>query len=162
MKFSLFYKTSAIINDLSKFIGIILIFIGLVIMFTEVILRYIFSFGFIWAEEITCYAFIYAAMLGASIVSFENAQMKIDIFKKYFPLRMQKWINIGLKFLSLFFLGVLFYEGIIFFIEGLNAKSFASQISLAIPYFSIPLGAFFILIQEIKNLTELFKRKKEV
>lgn len=152
-------KIAHLINNFSMHIGSFFIVIGLTFMFLEVVLRYIFNFGFRWAEEITCYAFIYAAMLGASVASSEDSQMKIDIFKKHFPKKIRFIVNIVLRIISLFFLIILFYQGIIFFIEGYRVKSVAAQISLAIPYFSIPLGAIFIFVQELKNTLEEILKK---
>ena len=146
----MFKKFANSINNFSINVGSLFIVAGLILMFLEVVLRYIFSFGFRWAEEITCYVFIYAAMLGASVVSSEDSQMKIDLFKKHLPKKMRVVLNLILRIISLFFLIILLFQGSVFFLEGYNVKSVAAQISLAIPYFSIPLGALLIFIQELK------------
>jgi len=88
------------------------------LIFMEVVLRYVFNFGFRWVEELTCYSFIYVALLGASTVSKDNEQMKIDVFRKLFSPGLQYSISLVFSALTLLFLGVLTYEGIKFFKVG--------------------------------------------
>ncbi|MBA7475856.1 hypothetical protein ES705_23292 [subsurface metagenome] len=155
-------KLSNNINIISIVIGNSFIVLGLILIFIEVILRYLFNFGFRWIEEITCFSFAYVAFLGASVVLEEDNHMRIDVFTNRFPGRIKNKINLIFSILIIIFLIVLTYEGIILVKVGLNAKAPASQISMALPYFAILLGSFFMLIQAINNFFKGFiiKRRK--
>jgi len=155
----LLYKVSKYINVFSISCGNFFIILGLVLIFMEVVLRYVFHFGFRWVEELTCYLFIYVTLLGASAVSKNNEQMKIDVFKELLPPRFHYLINIVFSIFILFFLGIISYEGINFFKVGLSAKSPALQINLGIPYLAIPLGSIFIFVQEFKNFLKNLREK---
>jgi len=158
----LFEKLAKNINSISIYSGNFFIFLGLILIFLEVILRYVFNFGFRWIEEITTFSFVYVAFLGASIVLKEEAHMRIDIFINKFSNRFKYYIEWLISFLIIAFLFVLSYEGIILVKVGLEAKAPASQISMSVPYLAIPLGSIFMLIQAINNFYKRYfmKRRK--
>jgi len=155
-------KISHYINSFSISCGYFFIVLGVMLIFMEVVLRYVFNFGFRWVEELTCYSFIYVALLGASTVSKDNEQMKIDVFRKLFSPGLQYSISLVFSALTLLFLGVLTYEGIKFFKVGLGGKSAALEVNLAIPYLAVPLGALFMFIQEVRNLLKNLTDGKNV
>jgi len=155
-------KLSNNINIISIIGGNFFIFLGLILIFLEVILRYLFNFGFRWIEEITCFSFAYVAFLGASTVLKEDSHMRIDTFINKFTKKIKGKINLLFSIIIILFLFVLTYEGMILVKVGLSAKAPASQISMALPYFAVFLGSFFMLIQAINNFFKEFviKRRK--
>ncbi|MDR3171950.1 MAG: TRAP transporter small permease [Treponema sp.] len=52
--------------------------IMIVLVFMNVVLRYLFSTGFVWSEEITRLCFIFLVYLGAIIAARENRHLLID------------------------------------------------------------------------------------
>ena len=155
-------KLSNYVNNISIIGGNFFVILGLILIFLGVVLRYLFNFGFRWIEEITCFSFAYVAFLGASTVLKEDSHMRIDLFTNRFSKRIKNKINLVLSIIIILFLIVLTYEGIILVKVGLSAKSPASQMSMAIPYFAVFLGSFFMLIQAINNFFKEFviKRRK--
>ncbi|MDR3247298.1 MAG: TRAP transporter small permease [Treponema sp.] len=50
----------------------------IVLVFMNVVLRYLFSFGLVWSEEISRLCFIFLVYLGAIIAARENRHLMID------------------------------------------------------------------------------------
>jgi len=155
-----FEKLSKNINGISMISGNFFIILGLILIFLEVILRYVFNFGFRWVEEITTFSFVYVAFLGSSIVLKEESHMRIDVFLKMFSERFRSKIELFIAVMIIAFLFVLSYEGIMLVKVGLEAKAPASQISMALPYFAIPLGSIFMLIQAVNNFHKRYIVKR--
>jgi C4-dicarboxylate transporter, DctQ subunit len=58
------------------------IFLTSVIIFLNVVLRYFFDSGFVWAEEAVRYIIIYIVMLGSSLAITNNDHISVSIFEK--------------------------------------------------------------------------------
>lgn len=60
------------------------------ITFSQVIARYVFNAGAIWAVELTTYCFAWLVLFGASWGIKRSAHLGVDAFVKLFPKRWQR------------------------------------------------------------------------
>lgn len=62
--------------------------------FTQVVLRYVFNSGFIWALEATTYLFGWLVLFGISYGVRVNAHIGIDLLVKAFPVRARRLLGL--------------------------------------------------------------------
>src|SRR5690554_5736421 len=60
------------------------------IAFLQVVLRYVFNAGFVWALELTTYCFAWMVLIGISWGVKVNTHLGVDTFVKLFPVRAQR------------------------------------------------------------------------
>src|SRR3546814_17805294 len=76
---------SRIVNRLEE--GFIALFLGgmVLITFSQVVARYVFNSGAVWALELTTYLFAWLVLIGASYGVKIGAHLGVDAFVKMFP-----------------------------------------------------------------------------
>lgn len=92
------------------FIAVVLAAMTL-LTFLQVILRYVFNSGLIWAQEATTYLFAWMVLIGASYVLRVGAHIGVDTFVKTLPTRGQRAIGILAALLCLLYAGLLLKGG---------------------------------------------------
>jgi C4-dicarboxylate transporter DctQ subunit len=60
------------------------------ITFVQVVLRYVFNSGFVWALELTTYCFAWMVLIGISWGVKVNTHLGVDAFVRLFPARPQR------------------------------------------------------------------------
>ncbi len=60
------------------------------VTFVQVVLRYVFNSGFVWALELTTYCFAWMVLLGISYGVKIGSHLGIDAFVKLFPARVER------------------------------------------------------------------------
>lgn len=130
------------------------------VLFTNVLLRYIFKSGFIWAEEYARYAIIWIVMAGSGAAVRENQHMSItallDITKgKTFHFI----VNMFVLAVSLAFSIFLVYAGARLTSSMItnNQLSPALEIPLWTIYISIPIGGALMTIRFIQSFFKQLK-----
>jgi C4-dicarboxylate transporter DctQ subunit len=138
------------------------------VLFINVVLRYIFKAGLVWAEEYARYAIIWIVMAGSGAAVRENMHMSItaiiDVTKgKTFHFIINMFVLVVAMAFSIF----LVYAGIRLTSSMIanNQVSPALEIPLWWIYISIPIGGALMTIRYIqsffKQLTDYKKGKKE-
>src|SRR3546814_2076081 len=62
------------------------------ITFCQVVARYLFNSGAVWALELTTYLFAWLVLIGASYGFKISAHLGVDAFVKLFPARHQRYL----------------------------------------------------------------------
>lgn len=124
------------------------------ILFTQVLLRYFFETGMVFAEEFSKYAVIWVVMLTANIVVKNDELIKVDFMDSMFSARFIKYRNITCKFILFCMMITLIIEG---WQQALNSwVTNSKMVTLGITYFwafiSIPVCGVIILFQIITSL----------
>ena len=70
-----------------------LILVGVALNFANVIGRYVFLAPIIWAEEVLVFIMIWCVMLGATLVTWENAHLRMDALFHLVTPRVRRWLN---------------------------------------------------------------------
>ena len=112
----------------------------MVIVFVyQVVLRYVFSASNAWSEELARYLFIYDVFIAAAIAL-------RDVFLNLLKPRAKCIYTIVVTILGILFLCVLFVYSIsLCQITAANMTP-GLQVSMAVPYACIPLGAFLMIL----------------
>jgi C4-dicarboxylate transporter DctQ subunit len=88
------------------FIAVILAAMTL-LTFVQVVLRYVFNSGLVWALEATTYLFAWMVLVGASYVLRAGGHIGVDTFVRLLPGRAQRIVGILAAVLCLLYAGFL-------------------------------------------------------
>jgi C4-dicarboxylate transporter DctQ subunit len=77
----------------------------------QVVLRYVFNSGFVWALEATTYLFGWMVMLGMSYGIRKGSHIGVDVVVQQFAPATRRAIGVAAALLSMVYAGVLLYGG---------------------------------------------------
>ena len=69
-------------------------FLMVAVVFTVVVLRYGFSIGFIWMQEVYVWLHSFIFMLGSGFTSLANEHVRIDVFYREASEKYKAWVNL--------------------------------------------------------------------
>ncbi|WP_033542530.1 TRAP transporter small permease [Planococcus sp. CAU13] len=118
-------------------------------MVMQVFSRFVLDLPLHWSEELTRYLGIYAVFFGAALAIRYNELIAVEILPDLLKPTAKKVLKvIGLIISIIFFVILLVYGWNLMNLVSAQTSP-AMQISMSIPYFSIPLGAFLLIINAI-------------
>ena len=79
-----------IVNELEEGIIALLFAAMTLVTFTQVVLRYVFNTGFVWALELTVYLFAWLVLFGMSYGVKVHAHLGVDALVRVFPSAIQR------------------------------------------------------------------------
>lgn len=91
-------------------IGSLLIAASLLI-FVNVVGRYVFSTGIVWAEELVRYAIVWMVFIGASVAARKGIHIGVDALVRVLPSHAQRIVTIAINALCIVFCVVLVIYG---------------------------------------------------
>ena len=124
--------------------------VGFVITFFHIIGRYILKMPIYFSEELARYCFIWACMLGASVVNRNDEHTNVSYFTTLLPKRGQGWLYIGREIAILLLLAALIYYVIALSIRMSTVHSAAMDISWAFIYMALPVGSVLLIISTLR------------
>lgn len=80
-----------------------------VLTFVQVVLRYLFNTGFVWALELTTYLFAWMVLLGMSYGIKVGSHLGVDVLVRYMPLRWQRIVGVVAVLLGMLYAGLLLF-----------------------------------------------------
>ncbi|MGN8647204.1 TRAP transporter small permease [Gracilibacillus sp. HCP3S3_G5_1] len=138
------------------------IFLTSVIIFLNVVLRYFFDSGIVWAEEAVRYIIIYIVMLGSSLAMTNNDHIAVSIFENS-SINWFAHIVFGVRTcLSLAFTIIITYLGL-GVVESLHTTSQVSpamQLPMWCVYLIFPISGALMSIRLIGNLIIWIKTRE--
>ncbi len=153
------HKLSDFLNKITEIVVMVLMAAISVIIFGQVICRYVFNHSLYWSEEVGRYILIWITFLGASVGVKRFAHIGIDFLYNKTSGIFKKILDITIVVLGIFFTGILCYFGYKFSYFARFQKSAALLMPMTIPYLSICVGGFLMLIHFLSNFIKLFKRE---
>jgi TRAP-type C4-dicarboxylate transport system permease small subunit len=104
-----------------------------------------------WSEEVTIYLIVWATLLSGGILAAERNHVSAQIAGQLLPARLQRYLRIGVEFLSLAFCAVMAGLGVqaVLFAEMLDERSAST---LQAPqawalYLALPVGMILIVVR---------------
>jgi len=158
--FILIKKFSDSMIKLSAYIGALALAIMSIAITYEVIFRYFFNSPTIWSSEVSRYCSVYILFMGLSYTLREKAHINIEIVTKYIPTKPRIFIKILTDCIGMALALLIIIEGWKMFYEAydLSLKSMeVIRTPLAIPYFCIPWGGFWLAVQYMIQLSSNFQ-----
>lgn len=118
------------------------------LLFLNVVLRYVFASGIVWAEEMTRYTLLWTVFVGAGVVTREGTHVSMEAFFNLWPVRLKR---IGLLAINLFCIAtiaviVFFGIGIVRMVVETGQISEAAFVPMWIIYGAIPVGGILMIL----------------
>ena len=123
-----------------------------IIVVVQVFSRYLFSYSFVWAEELVRYLMIWMVLLGAARVQSMNDHIRIDFFPMLAGPRGSRLMEIIFRLATLTFLTIICIKGLKVAYFNRLFESSGLRISMLWPTLAIPVGSFLIGIYTIYAL----------
>lgn len=101
-----------------------------IIVFTNVALRYLASYSFVWAEELARYLMIWMTFIGAGIVLRFGGHVGINSIHHILPRRAAQTLRIGLALLMIAFFAAMAWHSI----DYMQIAQFQTTPALGIPF----------------------------
>lgn len=136
---NLLRKIEGYIVKIESFLVILLLLMLCLLAFSQVILRNLFSFSFIWADVLVRMAVLWVAILGASIATSERGHIHIDLLSRVIPSPYNRYLD---ALLSLIAAGACFC----FFLVALKFVSVEKEVGSVIHMLGGAPGWLFTLI----------------
>ena len=155
------YKIDLWIQKLGMWVRFLILFmVGLT--FFIVILRYGFSFGRAWLQELVVYFHAAFFMLGASYTLLKDKHVRVDIFYNSMSKKNTHWVNLmGSVFFTLPVMTFLFYKSLPYvhqsFIVLESSPDAGGLPGRFIIKALIPLFCFLVSLQSISIIIRSFK-----
>lgn len=143
---------------------LIAIFLAIMIflMFMNVVLRYLFSKGFAWSEEIARICFIYLVYLGSIEAAKDNRHLLIDtVLLKLKPVP-QKIVYTLIQVCIIWLMSILTVGSWGLMMQNLHDKWVATHLPITVVYLAGFLMGLAIIAISITNIIHLFVSKKSV
>jgi C4-dicarboxylate transporter DctM subunit len=139
--------------------GILLTLNGVFVTY-EIVKRYVFNSPTIWVFEVSIDVIIGSTFLAFAYVLMEKAHVKVDFITNYLSHRTAILLEIITSFLAILFCLILDWESgkmaLTAFKTGEISPS-VLRVPMFIPESFVPIGTFFLTIQFIRYLKNLFK-----
>ena len=142
-------RLGVIVNRLEEGLIALLFAAMTVVTFSQVVARYVFNAGAVWALELTTYLFAWMVLLGASYGVKTSAHLGVDAFVKLFNSRIQRVFGLvavgaGLAYAGILLFGSWEYVTKLFRI-GIEAEDL--PIPRWIPMSALPIGLALLLFR---------------
>ena len=123
----------------------ILLMTGMVLV--QVVLRYIFRSPLPWVEEVSVFLMIWMTFVGAGVAIRAGAHIAMTLLLERLPARITRPLLTLSHLIILVFLLILIHEGWLLVLAAEGQRSAALGIPMVWPYFTMPLGACFMVTQ---------------
>jgi len=127
----------------------------------SVFYRYVLVKPIYWAEEFSRYAMIYFAMFGATVALRDNSHVGVSVIIDLFPAKIRRGILQFGRIFIIIFLAAVFVFSIVHSFTLQGQTSSALQLPMSIPYASITVGAFLMLLVAVRQFFGVDKVKSE-
>lgn len=159
-----YHKFSQGCYQILRVLATVTVLVMLVLMLIEVVRRYFFGKTFIWSDEIIRYLLIYCAFLGGSCAYYKKSLVSFDLITSRLPVKVQAILKLVNNTICLAFFAFLTKYAIQKITGAAVVKSIssASGLSLAVPYWAIPIGLIGMFIFTIDFYPELIRDVRDV
>jgi TRAP-type C4-dicarboxylate transport system permease small subunit len=123
-----------------------------VLVSVQVVLRYIFGTGIIWAEEFVRYAYVWLIFFGSVIAIRQNAHIGLDLVTEKLPLKPRRAIYCLGDVLIMFFLLIQTIYGLDIIIKTKGMLSSTLRMPMSWVYYVFPLSGILMLIEMLRLL----------
>ena len=156
---SVFNRVSNLLNTLTGYTAAVLLAAMTLLVFLQVLFRYVLNHPLDWSEELASFAFVWMALLGASIGLKRKEHPRLDLIANLFPAKVQR-IVVGLYNVAiLFMLLVLFVYGWKLTAAMTSQLTAALQYSVSYVYAVLPISAAIMFVHLSVQTLDLFLRR---
>lgn len=155
-------KLEALLSKTEEFLLGVLLTTASLVLFANVVARYVFNWGFTWAEELVRYEIIWMVFLGGSVAARQGLHIGVDLLVRFAPVPLRKPISILINLISMIFCGLIVYYGaaLISQTRMFGQVSPALQVPMWMVQLAIPLGAGLMALRFAQQIWHLIAGEK--
>jgi TRAP-type transport system small permease protein len=127
-------------------------------VFLQVVLRYVFSTSFLWAEELSLFAFIWCIYLGAAICVWRRSHFAFDFLAGLLTDRAAGLQRLLVDLVILGVAAVMLVEGWTYAQFSIQRLSPALGITLLVPTVIIPISGALMILAAARDVARDFRR----
>jgi TRAP-type C4-dicarboxylate transport system permease small subunit len=127
-----------------------------ILILLQIFFRFVYYVPFPWSEECARYLMIWMGMLGSVVALQKGRHIGVTVLVEKIPDYLRRGTTLLVRLVSIGFLSVLFQQGIGFALFNLNQLSPAMEISMLIPYCSIPVGTAMMILVIVGDIMDTF------
>lgn len=133
----------------AEWIVLLLLSLMVVNVGVGVFFRYVLQNSISWVEELGRYMMIWSALLGCGLAMSEDRHVGVSMFVEQFPEAAQRVFRLAKRIVTMAFLAVVLVKAFEH-LKTLNIQmSSAMEIPMVIPYAAVPVGALFMLAENL-------------
>lgn len=155
----------AVMEKLGKaimWIGLLLILCMVCSTFLQVLMRYVAHISLAWTYDLSKYLFIWATMLGATILVYTSGHINVSLLVQRMPVTVGKIICLFADTCILISSVLILYTGYKFMMMNISNSSITLGISFAYPMSSLPISGVLMILFSIGNIMKHFAKWKEM
>ncbi|RIW28604.1 TRAP transporter small permease [Bacillus salacetis] len=133
------------LEKLIVFLVLILMAVLISAVFMQVVLRYVFAGGMVWAEELDRYIFVWLMFLGITMGIYKQKHIAITFITDRMG-RFSNAMRILINLITAAFFAVLFWQGLQFMLVSMSGMASVLPVKLGIIYSIIPVSSLLALI----------------
>ncbi|WP_456274513.1 TRAP transporter small permease [Bacillus sp. AK031] len=115
------------------------------LVFMQVVLRYVFSSGMVWAEELDRYLFVWLMFLGITMGIYKQKHIAITFITDRLR-KMKKTIESLVQLIMVVFFVILLWQGYQFVLISMSGMASVLPINLGVVYAIIPASSLLAII----------------
>lgn len=127
-------------------------------VFIQIIFRYLLHQPIYWSEEFPRFILIWLTFLGSAIAMKNRSHLSISLLTNRLSVKKRITVQFFANLLSLLFISILVWGGIIITILTMPNRTAALQMPTGLVYLAVPVGGILMIIYLLKNTIELFKK----
>jgi TRAP-type transport system small permease protein len=132
-----------------------------VLVVGNVFCRYVLNASLIWAEELSQYMMVWMVFLGAGLGFRQGRHVAVEMLQDALPGKVGRILRWVAVIVSALFLAMLIVLGIRYAIFAAGQETPALQISAAVPYSAVPVGAALFLFHLLFTASAFVERRFE-
>jgi len=127
-------------------------------VFIQIIFRYLLHKPIYWSEEFPRFILIWLTFLGSAIAMKNHSHLSISLLTDRLFVQKRIWVQFFANLLSLSFISILVWGGIIITNLTMSNRTAALQMPTGLVYLAVPVGGVLMIIYLLKNTIKLFKK----
>lgn len=149
---------------MEEFVLVLTMAMMVLIMFVQSTSRYLIGFSFSWGSELAQYLHVWQIWIGASLAIRLQSHIKVDVFVKLFPPKIQRVFNLLAILCWFVFAAFLAVEGSKYVMDVMASGQISPSLHVPmwIPYLSIPIGGTLMVIRLIQQVYFEFTKKDDI
>ncbi|MGM8213661.1 TRAP transporter small permease [Virgibacillus sp. W0430] len=150
-------------KKVEEFIIVITMIVMVLLMFVQSTSRYLLGNSLSWGSELAQYLHVWQIWIGASLAVRMQSHIRVDVFIKLFPPKVQRFLNLIALLCWFVFAAFLAFEGSKYVSDVLSSgqTSPSLHVPMWIPYLAIPIGGFLMVVRLIQQMYLLFTKQNE-
>ena len=128
------------------------------ILAAEIIGRALFSFSFIWSQEIAKYLFAWIVFIGSGAAFAKGGHLAVDVLLNKFPVKLKFALSLIFYLMMLLFLAVILKTGLDYSALNYSKPLYStSATNLGVIYLGLPIGCGIMILNILRELCKMLK-----